>query len=161
MFISLDLETTGFYPEKDKIIEFGAVKFDLNGQIETMQFLINPEKELPEIVKHITKIQDEDLIDAPLWEEKREEVQNFIQDFPIIGHNIKFDTAFLRANGIELTNPEFDTQTLSTILLHNLPSYSLEIISQLFDLKHQDKHRALDDAIAAMELFQELRKKYQ
>lgn len=161
MFISLDLETTGFYPEKDKIIEFGAVKFDLNGQIETMQFLVNPEKELPEIVKHITKIKDEDLIDAPLWEEKKEEVQNFIQDFPIIGHNIKFDTAFLRANGIELTNPEFDTQTLSTILLHKLPSYSLEIISNLFNLKHQDKHRALDDAIAAMELFQELRKKYQ
>lgn len=161
MFVALDLETTGFDPENDKIIEFGAIRFDLEGNTETLQFLINPEISIPQIVTHITKIKDEDVKDAPKFDEKLKEIQNFIQDFPIIGHNIQFDTGFLKANGINLDNPEYDTFELASILAPGLPSYSLEILSEIFQLKHTDKHRALDDAIASMELFLKLAEKFQ
>ncbi len=153
MFISLDLETTGFDSSKDKIIEFGAVKFDLSGEKERLQFLINPGTKLPDIITHITGITDEDLTDAPQFSEKAEEIAAFIGDLPIVGHNIQFDTGFLRANGIELKNPEYDTCQLASILLPGLPSYSLEILSSLLELEHEEKHRAVDDSIAAMELF--------
>ncbi len=161
MYVSLDLETTGVKPENDSIIEFGAVKFDMNGEKETLQFLVNPGIKLPDIITHITKITDEDLKDAPLFSEKEEEVRAFIQDFPIIGHNIKFDTGFLRTHNIEVTNPEYDTHDLASTLLTGLSSYSLEILSKTFDLQHKEKHRALDDAIAAMELFLELTKRFE
>jgi len=161
MFISLDLETTGFDAEKDQIIEFGAVKFDLEGPKESLQILIHPKREIPEIVTLITKIKDSDVADAPTFEEKKDEIEAFIGDLPIVGHNIQFDTNFLRSKGIPLKNQEYDTHILAGMLLQNMPSYSLEVISHTLGLAHEDKHRALDDAIAAMELFQELIKRFQ
>ena len=161
MFISLDLETTGFNADKDQIIEFGAIKFDLNGPKERLGFLINPEIEIPEIVSHITKSYDKDVKDAPLFADKKQEIQDFIGDLPIVGHNIQFDTTFLREKGIPLDNPEYDTFEFAGLVIPDAPSYSLEILSQILELTHQDKHRALDDAIAAMELFLKLVDKFQ
>lgn len=160
--ISLDLETTGFDKEKDQIIEFGAIKFDLtSGETETLSFLINPEREIPEIVTHITNIKNEDVASAPLFATKMAEISEFLQDCPIIGHNIQFDTNFLRAKGITFTNPEYDTHDLANILMPELPSHSLEVISKILNLEHEQKHRALDDAIAAMELFKKLAVKFE
>lgn len=159
MFISLDLETTGFDPIKDKIIEFGAVKFDLKKEHERLTFLINPGITLPQIITHITKIKDRDLKDAPSFHEKIAEIQNFIGDLPIIGHNIQFDIDFLTQNGLEIKNPLYDTYQLSSILIPDLHSYSLEVLTHALNLKHAEKHRALDDSIAAMELFLKLLEK--
>ncbi|MBD3361114.1 hypothetical protein GF366_04935 [Candidatus Peregrinibacteria bacterium] len=160
MYISLDLETTGTDPVKDKIIEFGAVKFDLKGNKEVLQFLINPGITLPEIITHITRITNDDLKEKPNFNEKAPEIKEFIGEHPIIGHNIQFDTGFLRENGINLKNPEYDTVQLSSIIIPGLTSYSLEILSHTLDLKHKEKHRALDDAVAAMELFLKLAEKF-
>lgn len=156
MFVSLDLETTGVFPDRDKIIEFGAVKFDLEGNTETLQFLVNPNIPLQDIITHITGLTDEDLANAPLFSSKIEEVEAFIGDCPIIGHNIQFDINFLRHANVTVNNPQYDTCQLTSILVPGLPSYSLEILSELFDLEHEEKHRALDDAIAAMNLFKKL-----
>ncbi|MDA1060427.1 MAG: exonuclease domain-containing protein [bacterium] len=160
MFVSLDLETTGFDAKTDKIIEFGAIKFDLSGPGEKLQFLVDPGHPIPQIVTHITRISDKDLKDAPSIDDKLEEIKTFIGDYPIVGHNIQFDIGFLRSAGLEINNPEYDTQVLSGILIPNLPSYSLEILTEILDLKHAEKHRALDDAIAAMELFTVLIEKF-
>ncbi|MDD3862204.1 MAG: exonuclease domain-containing protein, partial [Candidatus Gracilibacteria bacterium] len=161
MFVSLDLETTGIDPTKNRIIEFGAIKFDLEGHTEKTSFLINPGIALPQIITHITNITDDDLKNQPPLTEKIEEIKEFIGDLPIIGHNIQFDTSFLKAAGIELKNQEYDTFGLAGILLPNLPSYSLEILSDVLDLQHKEKHRALDDSIAAMELFIKLIRKFE
>lgn len=160
MYISLDLETTGFDPLKDKIIEFGAIKFDENGNTETLQFLCNPGITLPKIITHITNITDKDLENTPKFEDKIDEVKNFIGNLPIIGHNIQFDINFLRAQGIEILNDQYDTHEMAGILIPNLSSYSLEVISHELNLQHEEKHRALDDSIAAMELFLNLLKKF-
>lgn len=160
MYVSLDLETTGFDPEKDQVIEFGAVKFDLSGPKETLKFFVKSSIPIPPIVTHITKIKDEDLLDANPLEDHIQEIEAFIGDLPIIGHNISFDTGFLKAKGVKVPGEDFDTHILAGMLLHNLPSYSLEVISQTLGLQHTDKHRALDDAIAAMELFIELTKRF-
>ncbi len=162
MYISLDLETTGFDPAKDKIIEFGAVRFNQKGEtLETLQFLVNPGFNIPQIVTHITGITDQQLKSAPTIEEKIPEIQNFIGDLPIVGHNIQFDIGFLDINVGTITNTPYDTQVLSSIILPQMPSYSLEILSKVLNLTHEEKHRALDDAIAAMELFLKLLKEFE
>lgn len=154
MYISLDLETTGFDSEKDQIIEFGAIKFDLKGNQETLSFLCKPNQEIPEIVSHITGIYDEDVADKKPFAHHIKEVEAFIKDFPIIGHNIQFDTGFLKANGVKISSLEWDTHPLSKMMLPEADSHSLEVLSSLLGLTHQNKHRALDDAIAAMKLFE-------
>ncbi len=156
MFISLDLETTGFDPTNDKIVEFGAIKFDLKGHKETLKFFINPGVPVPQITTHITGITDTDVKDAASIADKKDEILAFIGDLPLVGHNISFDTSFLKHYGIAKNNPEFDTLQFAGILFPSLPSYSLEILSHHLNLTHKEKHRALDDAIAAMELFLKL-----
>lgn len=153
MFISLDLETTGFDSTKDKIIEFGAVKFDLDGPKETLQFFCNPGFKIADIITHITHITNDDLRSSEPFQTQAQRVRDFIGDSPIVGHNIKFDIDFLNKNGVETTNPLYDTQELAGILIPDMTSYSLEILTQKLDVKHEEKHRALNDAVACMELF--------
>ncbi|MBI2634906.1 hypothetical protein HYW82_04545 [Candidatus Peregrinibacteria bacterium] len=165
MLVSLDLETTGFDSTRDKIIEFGAIKFDpadpVNPQKQqTLQFLINPGFPLPSIITHITKIRDSALKDAPKIENRLSDVRDFIGNCPIIGHNIQFDIGFLRSAGLTVENDQYDTQQMSSIIIPGLTSYSLEILSEIFHLTHKEKHRALDDAIAAMELFIKVAEKF-
>ncbi|MFA6992056.1 MAG: exonuclease domain-containing protein [Candidatus Gracilibacteria bacterium] len=161
MFVSLDLETTGIDPKRDRIIEFGAIKFDLKGHKKTFKTLINPGITLPQIITHITGIKDKDLENAPKFSEVKDKIVEFIGDLPIVGHNIRFDTDFLRNNGIEIKNAEYDTSQMVSTLFPSMPSYSLEVISEALKLKHEEKHRALDDSIAAMELFTSVLKKFQ
>lgn len=156
MFISLDLETTGLNKRTDKIIEFGAIKFDLNGHSETFQTFINPGVGIPEFITHITNIKNEDVASAPKFSEVSGKIKEFIGDLPIIGHFISFDMDFMTENRLEFENPLYDTSELARIFMPSLPSYSLEILSRLLNLTHEEKHRALDDSIAAQELFMKL-----
>ncbi len=152
-FISLDIETTGLDKRIDRVIEFGAVKFDLEGNSENLQILINPGTKIPEFITYLTGITDEELKDAPSIEEASEQITNFIGDSIIIGHFVQFDIDFLRSKGLKIENDFYDTSELARIFFPGLPSYSLEILSGILNLTHEEKHRALDDSIAAQELF--------
>ena len=129
------------------------MKFDLQGNKETFQTFINPGVKIPEFISHLTNIKDSDLKNAQKFSEIKEQITSFIGDCDIIGHFISFDVEFLQANGINLKNNLYDTAELTRIFIPYLPSYSLEILSGLLDLQHQEKHRALQDSIAAQELF--------
>lgn len=153
MFVSLDLETTGLDKKRDSIIEFGAVKFDLEGHTETFQTFINPGIPIPEFISHLTNIHDKDVSSAPTFHEIAPQILEFIDECPIIGHFISFDVDFMKAKDIKIKNPLYDTAELARIFMPGLPSYSLEILSDILKIQHKEKHRALDDSIAAQELF--------
>lgn len=161
IYIALDLETTGFDPVADDPIEVAAIRFDENQIYERFQTLVNPGKTIPQIVTHITGIHDEDVANAPKLEDVKEQILAFIGDYPIVGHNITFDTTFLRNKGFALKNVEFDTLPLTSILYPKLPSYSLETISAAFGIAEKQDHRALSDTVACAQLFQKLLKKIQ
>ncbi|MCD6109504.1 DEAD/DEAH box helicase [bacterium] len=160
MFISLDIETTGLDKKRDELIEIGAARYDDSGkQIDTYKTFIKPIGELPEIITHITGITNDDLRDAPSLDAIVGDFFDYMGDYPIVGHNISFDVEFLAEKGIVLSGKLFDTLPLSSILLPGLPSYSLGMITDEFGITHENKHRALDDAIATADLFLMLKKK--
>lgn len=159
MYVALDIETTGLSPERDEIIELGATLFDDEKILKKYQTFLKATESLPELITHITGITDEDLVGAPNLEDVQEEFMEFVGNAPIVGHSIKFDLDFLREKGIVFENATYDTLPLSMMLMPGLPSYSLEMITEKFGLKHDVKHRALDDAIASAKLFQLLNKK--
>lgn len=160
MFISLDIETTGLQKDRDEIIEIGAARYDSKGnRIDTYQTFVKPRAPLPKLTTHITGITQKDLEGAPPIEDVATAVKEYMGSYPIIGHNISFDTEFLAEKGIVLTGNHYDTLPLSSILLPGLPTYSLEMLTKRFNITHTDKHRALDDAIATADLFFMLKKK--
>jgi len=158
-YISLDTETTGLSFADDEIIEIGAVKFDETGIIGKYKTLIKASQPLVPLITHITGITDEDLKDAPSLEDIAEHFMDFVGDLPIVGHNIQFDMEFLKAKGFVFTNVLYDTLQLSSILMPGEPSYSLELLTKKLKIKHKKKHRAFDDAVATMDLFNLLRNK--
>lgn len=153
IFVALDLETTGFDPEEDKVIEIAAVKFQEKEIIDTFDTLINPARLIPPIISHITNIHDEDLKNAPTFEEIKEKLVQFIGTHPIVGHNIPFDVGFLNQKGLSLNNALYDTLHLASILLPGIPSYSLDTLTRTLKIQHENRHRALSDTKATQELF--------
>lgn len=152
--ISLDIETTDFSPETGRIIEIGAVKFGPRHQKQTYQQVINPQTDIPFFISSLTGITNQDVVDAPTLDEVKEDFINFLGSAPILGHNIAFDLNFLAQKDLNFLNhPTFDTWKLATILIPHLQSYSLESLSDFLKIDHLNKHRALDDAQAAKDLF--------
>ncbi len=155
--IALDIESTDISPEKGEIIEVAAIKYRRGEEVDKFQTLVKPSKKIPPVVRSITNITDEMVADAPSFSEIKDKLADFIDDFPVVGHNIAFDAAFLRANGIPLEkNPLYDTWRLVTILYQGMRSFSLEAVTARLGLKHEEKHRAEADAAAGQALFYHL-----
>jgi len=160
----LDLETTGFNPTRDSIIEIAIITTDEQGrELEKYSEVFVPQKSAltPEITK-ITGITQKE-IDAQgktLTEEKKSQIQNIIQEATIVGHNIDFDVEFLKKNEILKTqNSRIDTHELARILLPNEKTYALEGLSKTYKLHHTSAHRALSDTEASKELYFFLKQK--
>lgn len=153
--IILDLETTGFDKKEDKIIEFAAVKIDSNfKEIDSLEFLVNPELEVSDEVLKVTWINWEDLKKADTFDKNFDRVQQFLDEEEIIvGHNIQFDIWFLNELWLAKNNPSLDTFVLASIFLPWEKSYALEVLSDKYDIEHKYKHRAMWDVLANLDLF--------
>jgi DNA polymerase-3 subunit epsilon/ATP-dependent DNA helicase DinG len=158
-YIALDLETTGFDPISDQVLEIAAIKFQGDTILETFETLINPGVEIPAMVSHITGISAGTVQDAPYFEQVMDNLTKFLGNYPIVGHNIEFDLNFLESKGIPILGKPIDTLKLAGILLADLPSLSLDTISRQLKITHENKHRALSDAKVCLELFQILTEK--
>lgn len=94
-YVILKVDTTGLDPNVDDIIRISALKVD--GVKSEFSSLVNPggDRKLSDIVKNITGLSDVDLEGAPTFAEIKDSLLAFIGEFPIIGHNIKFDLSFI------------------------------------------------------------------
>ena len=117
--VALDLETTGLHAEQDSILEVAAIKFQGDTVLDTLETLVAPGRSIPYRVQRLTGITPQQLIGVPHFESIARNLQLFIGDYPIVGHSIPFDVAFLRRRGLVRTNPLIDTFELATVLLEN------------------------------------------
>ncbi len=152
-FVALDLETTGLNPDRDAIIEVGAVKYRDGEPVEEYSTFVNPGRPIPYEIRLLTGICDQDVMRAPVILAVGGPLGRFAGLLPIVGHNIGFDLSFLRAQGLLVENQGLDTWELASILLPGQGSYSLAALGRRFAIQHPVKHRALSDALATAQLF--------
>ena len=151
--VSIDLETTGLDQDRDTIIEVGAVKFQGGQVIDTFQTLINPGRNIPEFIQRLTGIKPSQVARAPFFSSIADELGDFVEHHPVIGHNVKFDLGFLASHGLQLQNPAYDTWDLASMLLPHAQQYSLAYLSDYFNVDLRNHHRALADASATHQVF--------
>ncbi|MCX6012055.1 MAG: exonuclease domain-containing protein [Chloroflexi bacterium] len=153
IYVSLDIETTGLDPVKDSIIEIAAVKFNHQEVIEEFNSLVNPHRSLPLRIKNMCGIEQSEVDTASDLGSIAEELVSFLGIYPIVGHSVSFDLAFLAAKGIHLSNPVYDTYELAILFLPQVSDFSLATVSNSLGCKNAISHRALPDALSAKDVF--------
>lgn len=153
IYVALDLETTGLQPERDAVIEVGAVKFREDEVLETWSSLVNPQRSIPHKITQLTGITQTEANQAPTLSSILSPLRSFVKDYPIVGHNVSFDLGFLKRHNLFLGNPSIDTFELASILLPHAARYSLGTLADALGITFPTRHRALDDALATKDLF--------
>lgn len=167
-FSVVDVETTGLSARNNRVIEIGIVKIKNLKIADRYQTLINPGCRIPAFITQFTGIDDTDVYSKPYFSEVITEIENFIGDSVVSGHNLNFDRAFLQheflRSGTEpLANPELCTLKLARRLYPMLRSKSLSAVTKHLRLKNPSVHRAAGDAEATarilIKMIKELKKK--
>ncbi|HEY5983836.1 MAG TPA: helicase C-terminal domain-containing protein [Anaerolineales bacterium] len=144
--VAIDIETTGLDPERDAIIEVGAVRFSGTRVESEWSSLINPRRHVPEFITSLTGIDDAMLRQAPTFREVAPIIQEFVGDARILGHNIRFDLGFLQKGVALVDNEVADTYQLASVLLPRAARYNLGALGKELGVMLPATHRALDDA---------------
>lgn len=166
IYAVVDLEATGSSINSEhKIIQFGCSLVQNNEIIQEICFNINPLRSIPERITTLTGIRQQDVQEAPIFEDVAPLILSLLEDCIFVAHNVNFDYRFLNkelnAAGYEsLSLLCIDTVELSQILYPQMESYSLSDLSEYFDLGLGDNHHdAGADASATAKLLLQLDEK--
>lgn len=158
-YVVIDLETTGLYPKRDRVIEVGALRVRQGEIVDTMSTFVNPLQKLPERVTEITGITDCDLEAAPTIEDIWRDIFAFLGEDVLIGQRILFDYSFLKRIAVNhkysFERQGIDTLKIARKYLSDLESRALGSLCQYYKIPLQ-AHRALEDAKATHQLYQKL-----
>lgn len=163
-FSVLDVETTGLSARNNRVIEIGIVKIKNLKVVDRYTTLINPGCDIPYFITQFTGIANSDVAYSPCFYDTAEEIEEFIGNSVMCGHNLSFDEGFLRyefiRNGFEpLSNLNICTLKLSRKIFSSLNSKSLGSVAKYLGIKNRDSHRALSDAEATAQILIKLIKK--
>ena len=157
-YVSLDLETTGLDPARDRVIEVGAVAFTPERTLATLERLVDPQRPLPEAVARLTGISQDDLKGAVSADSALAELAELVRGRQPVGHGARLDLDFLSASTAWSTEWEIlDTLDIARILLPGAASHSLPLLAAELGFLQPRPHRALDDADATRQLLLRLR----
>ncbi len=155
--VAIDIETTGLNDERDAIIEIGAVKFKGHRVEDEWTSLINPGRHVPEFITGLTGISDVEVRHAPRLRDIAHELEAFVGNAPVVGHNIRFDLGFIQKQaGILQYNEVIDTYELASVLMPTASRYNLGALGKQLGILLPATHRALDDAKVTMAAFNRL-----
>ncbi len=159
-YIALDTETTGVCAASDRIIEIGMAKVVDGKVVDSYKTLINPQMNISDRITQITGITNADVSDKPVMKDIIGDIMEFMEDMPILGHNIIFDYKFIKKaainNSYEFERNGIDTLKMARRILPEQPHKSLEFLCAQLGIDAGHSHRAYDDALSAMQLYNRL-----
>ncbi|NHI68433.1 PolC-type DNA polymerase III [Lactococcus formosensis] len=161
-YVVFDFETTGFSPQKNEIIQIGAVKYDqAHQEIARFNQLIKPTRSyLPTKISELTGIWPASLLDQPVLAEVLPDFIAFSRDSLMVAHNAPFDVSFLYQAIVDCDigdAPHFQVyDTLSEAKkLVQMPNYKLETFKDVLGIDLRS-HDALNDCLITARLYQYL-----
>ncbi len=161
-WVVVDFETTGGSPRGGhRVTEVAAVRVS-GGEIrDSYSTLVNPQRRIPSIVTGITGITQQMVETAPCFREVAHHVGAAVEGAVFVAHNAAFDWRFLchemeMATGVQPAGRQLCTVKVARKLLPNLPSRGLDALSVYFGVEIENRHRALDDAVATARVLMRL-----
>lgn len=152
----VDVETTGFAPGPDRVVEVAVVRITPDGTIEDEWVsLVNPGRDVgPSWVHHIT---NDMVAGAPEFADVADELLDRFADAVVVAHNARFDAGFLAH---ELDTAGFQAPSLPGACTMQLArwsglavaNYKLATCCEALGLVNAGAHSALGDARVTAEL---------
>jgi len=166
-FVVLDLETSGGAPHLGAhITEIGAVKVCGGELLGKFQTFVNPQSPIPYFITALTGITDEMVSSSPTIAEVFPVLLEFLgseHETVFVAHNAPFDLSFLKAAASknEYPWPKFtviDTAKVARRVLSRdeVANCRLGTLAEFFDTVVSPNHRALDDALATVDVLHAL-----
>ncbi len=156
-YVVFDIETTGFSPVKNQIIEIGAVKVRGGEIVDRFSTFVNPQTPIPFEIEKLTGIQDEMVMEAPVIESVLPQFLEFCGEAVLVAHNAGFDMSFIkeqtRRQGISKEYTYVDTVGIARMLLPNQAKHTLDAVAKTLGISLENHHRAVDDAEATAQIF--------
>lgn len=159
-YVIFDTETTGLDPDRDEIVQIGAVRV-VNGRIvegERYDTLVNPGRPIPPGSTKVHGIRDDMVAGAPGVAEAVAGFHAFAKGAILVAHNAPFDLAFLRRGappGTVFDHPVLDTVLLSAVLFGGSATHTLDALADRLavDIAGNLRHTAIGDAVATAQVF--------
>jgi len=161
-FVVIDLETTGLQPGTHEIIELGAIKVAQGLETACFQALIRPSHPLTKSIASLTGLSDICLAeDGQALGEALPQFISFLEDVPIVSHNILFDFDFLKQACAQADIPvphnrRIDTLSMARRYVKGVKNHKLTTLMQHFSLPYSQAHRSLEDCRATLLLLNKL-----
>lgn len=158
-YVICDIEATGLDQDAE-IIEIALLTFSDGKIVDIYETLINPLRSVPAYISNLTSIGNRALQEAPKFYEVADAIRMRLEGAIFVSHNTEFDLGILKKKylemGQELSLKNFCTLKVAQQEIPGLASYNLDALCRFFNIKITDRHRAIGDAKATLELFKEL-----
>ena len=158
--VIFDFETTGLDSERDKIIEFGAIRMRQGIIVDELWSLCASDVNVSLQIQKLTGITPDMLLGKPSFSDQLPAFLKFIEKAILVAHNAEFDMGFLRAackrSEIDLEWPCLCTLKLARELLPDLERKNLDSLAEYYGLKFEARHRSIGDAKVTGNVFYQL-----
>lgn len=159
-FAIIDIETTGGVAARERVTEIAIVTHDGTKTLEQYSSLVNPERSIPYNITQITGITDSMVRDAPKFYEIAKKVVEMTEGCVFVAHNVRFDYSFIqeefRRLGFTYVRKQLCTVRMARQAMPGLRSYSLGNLITHLKINVENRHRALDDTLATVKLFEKI-----
>jgi DNA polymerase III subunit epsilon len=150
----LDLETTGIFPETDRVVEIAAITLHPDGRIVRYQQLINPEIPIPPEATKVHGITDEDVREAPTFRALSGGLYRALLGRDIGGFNVgRYDLRMLAAE-FRRVDKVYDPEQVRVVdvmrIFHIHERRDLTAAVRFYLAQEHDGHRAMRDIQATI-----------
>lgn len=156
--VFLDLESTGVWPEKDRIIEIALIKVYPDGREEVYETRIDPEMKVPPASIAIHHIEDKDLVGKPKFKEVAPKILALLEGSDIGGFGLERLDVHILSKEFSRAGFEFDFGLCHLIdaqkIYHFKEKRNLSAGCEFYLGKPLvNAHSAMADARASLDIF--------
>jgi DNA polymerase-3 subunit epsilon len=125
-WVTVDCETTGLDPHRDKIVSIGAVRIVGNRLLtsERLELLVRPERAVSAESVRVHRLRERDLAQGLEPAEAMRRFMTFVGSRPLVGYYLEFDVALLN-------------REIWPLLGVRLPQRKIEVSAMYYDWKNR------------------------
>lgn len=150
-YVVVDLETTGFSPAKDDIIELGALRVRNGEVVDKFHSMVNIDRPIPPWIVKKVNINNRMLLSSPYLPQVLPQFMSFLGEDIVLGHNVSFDVNFLYDKWEDIYARTFGNHFMDYMKmakrLYTLPNYQLSTVAGHLGVDASGAHRAVDDCL--------------